>query len=252
MPNAVHWQDRPYLRPLLEARDEYERYGVILTDRARAKLFVVSMNSIEELKEALAEADVRKFDASGTDQMLSQMSFQRKSDEHARWHLKNVADRMEKLADRYKFDRLVLAGTQEGVSELKNLLSDRLKKSVLGSIPLRIDSAVSEILKGTIKLQEQFERAGEQELVANLLTAAAKNQLAVTGLEATLEALGEGRIRQLVYADGYAAKGWECQECGALLSGVLDCCSRCGGTLQEAADLVESLVVKVVGEGGAL
>ena len=250
--NAVHWQNRPYIRPLVEARDEYERYGVILTDRARARLFIVVMKSIEELREAMAEADVRKFDASGTDQMLSQMSFQRKADEHARWHLKNVAERMEKLAERYRFDRLVLAGTQEVVSELRNLLSDRLKKSVVGTLPLPIDAGVSEILEETIILEEKHERSSERKLVRNLLTAAAKNQLAVTGIAATLEAVLDGRIRQLVYTGRDTIQGGECQECGSLFDSSLDQCPRCEGPVQEVADLLESLVVRVVSEGGSL
>ena len=74
--SSVHLQHRPHLRPLFEARGEFDRYGVILTDRARARLFIVVMNTIEEVRDTLAEAEVRKFDASGTDQLLSQMSFQ--------------------------------------------------------------------------------------------------------------------------------------------------------------------------------
>jgi hypothetical protein len=250
--NAVHWQDRPYIRPLLEARDEFERFGVILTNRARARLFVVVMKSIEELREALAEADVRKSDASGTDQMLSQMSFQRKADEHARWHLKNVAERMEKLADRYRFDRLILAGTQEAVSELKNLLSERLRKSVAGALSLSIDAGVSEILNETIKLQEKSERSEELEIVDHLLTAAAKNQLAVIGSTAILEAVSEGRVRQLVYSDSFASQGIECEECGALFEVRLEECPRCKGSVDKVDDLLESLVVRVVREGGGV
>lgn len=250
--NAVHWQSRPYIRPLLEARDEYERSGVILADRARARLFVVAMKAIEEISEALAEADVRKYDASGTDQMLSQMSFQRKADEHARLHLKNVAERMERLSARHKFDRLILAGTQEVVSELRSMLSERLKKSLVGMLPLPIDAGVSEILEATIELQERFERSDERELVQNLLTAAAKKQLAVTGLNPVLEAALDGRIRHLVYADNYASEGCECRDCRALCVRKLEKCSRCGGTVQDVEDLVEALVVKVVGDGGVL
>ena len=249
-PNSVHWQHRPYIRPLVEARDEYERYAVILADRARARHFVVAMNAIEEILESQAEADVRKFDASGTDQIRSQMSFQRKADEHARWHLKNVAERMEKMAERYKFDRLVLAGTQEVVSELKNLLADRLRKSVVGTISLPIDAGIAEILEETIALQKHHERANEMELVQNLFTAAAKNQLAVIRLNAVLEAALDGRIRVLVYSEKYSSQGSECQGCGALFPSHLKKCPRCDGEVLEVEDLLESLAVRIVSDGG--
>ena len=32
----AHWDDTPYLRPLLEALDEYERYGVVLIEHGRS------------------------------------------------------------------------------------------------------------------------------------------------------------------------------------------------------------------------
>jgi peptide subunit release factor 1 (eRF1) len=252
LPSSVHWHHRPYIRPLLEAKDEFERYGVILTDRARARLFIVAMNAIEEIREALAEADVRKFDASGTDQILSQMSFQRKADEHARWHLRNVAERMNKLAERYKFDRLILAGTQEVVSELRNLLADRLKRSIVGTMAFPIDAGISEILEETIALQEQYERTSEMKLVQNLLTASAKNQLAVTRLNAVLEAALDGRIRQCIYSEGFSSQGSECQGCGSLFASSVERCPRCKETVLTVEDLVESLVVKVVRDGGTL
>jgi len=210
------------------------------------------MKTIEELQEALAEADVRKFDASGTDQMLSQMSFQRKADEHARWHLKKVADQMERLAEKYRFDRLVLAGTQEVVSELRHLLSGRLKKAVVGTIALPIDASVSEVLEETLELHEMEERADEMTCVRNLLTATAKNQLAVTGLAVTLEALLDGRIRQLVYTDHYSSQGGECQECNSLFDVPLDLCPRCEGPVKEVSDLLESIVIRVAREGGTV
>jgi peptide subunit release factor 1 (eRF1) len=159
---------------------------------------------------------------------------------------------MEKLAERYRFDRLVLAGTQEVVSELRNLLSDRLKKSVVGTIPLPIEAGVSEILEETIELEEKHERLGERKLVRNLLTAAAKNQLAVTGITATLEAVLDGRIRQLVYTGRDTIQGGECQECKSLFDSSLELCPRCEGPVHEVADLLESLVVRVVSEGGSL
>jgi peptide subunit release factor 1 (eRF1) len=166
--------------------------------------------------------------------------------------LKNVAERMEKLSERYKFDRLVLSGTQEVVSELKSLLADRLQKSVVGTIPLPADAGIAEIMAETIKLQENHERSGEMKLVQGLLTAAAKNQLAVTGLNGILEAVVGGRIRHFVYSDRYSSQGSECQDCRSLFASKLEKCPRCEGVMVEVEDLVESLVVRVVSDGGIL
>ena len=246
--NRVNYQTRPFVRPLIEARDEFERYGVVLTDRARARLFTVFLGSIEEKHEAFAEAEVRKFDASGSDQMRSQMNFQRKADEHARWHLKHVAEIIDRLSVAERFDRLVLAGTTEAVGELKGLLPDRLRRLVVGTVSLAIDAGDAQILEETIRLLERVERESENAIVADLLTAAAKNHQAVLGFEETLQALREGRIRRLVYGGEPEVGGGRCPSCDQLFRGT-EVCPNCQTDLHSLDDLLEVLVARVFEEG---
>jgi len=106
--NNVRWNDTPHIAPLLEILDEYERYGVILVDKAHARLFTVFIGEIEEHYDAVAPAPVRLITTSGTDHMLSESRFQHKAAMHVHWHLKNVAEKLEKLVDQYSFDRLLL------------------------------------------------------------------------------------------------------------------------------------------------
>lgn len=244
------WDCHPILRPLLEARDEFERYGVILTDRAHARLFTVVMGEIEENREALAQGDVRRFDATSQDQLRSQMHLQRRSNEHARWHQKNVAQMMDRLLDQQKFDRLVLAGPPEAASELKSLLSERLRQRLVGTLSLPIHAVEAEILKAAVALQESVERMEEREKVERLLTLAAKNHQAVVGVEATLEAVCGGRARELIYAEGFRRQGGECMECGILLADAEGLCSGCRRQLRPVGNLLEPLVRRVFDEGG--
>jgi hypothetical protein len=113
LPSEARWSETFYLRPLLESLDEFERYGVILTDRAQARLFTVYMGEIEEHAETFAEGEVKVVQAAGTDHLRSQMRFQRKADHHAHRHLKRVAELMDGLVESHGFDRLVLAGPVE-------------------------------------------------------------------------------------------------------------------------------------------
>ena len=125
--NAVHWNDAPYGRSLLESLDEYERYGVVLTDRARARLFTVYLREIEELPAALAADETRRYRKVGTDQIRSQAGARRRAEHHSHWHLKNVAEMVDRLANTHPLDRLVLAGPVEATSELQRLLPRRLQ-----------------------------------------------------------------------------------------------------------------------------
>ncbi len=250
MDNLLRWGWRPFVRPLVEIRDEYQRYGVILADRAKARLFTVFLGSVQEREAAFAESDVHRFDGPGMDQLRSQMNLQRKADEHARQHLKNVAELMDRIAGHERFDRLVLGGTSEITSELRGLLSERLKKMYVGSVALPVDASPAQILEETLKLQREVERRREKELVEALVTAAAKNQQAVTGWKPTVDAAVAGRIRLLVYSEGAEMKGSECRACNLLSGSEWTVCPSCGGPAVPVDDLANALVARVVLEGG--
>src|ERR671918_23291 len=74
--NRARWSDRAYILPLLEILDEYERYGVVLVDKAHARLFTIFIGEIEEHYDALAPASVKHVKTTGTDHLLSERRFQ--------------------------------------------------------------------------------------------------------------------------------------------------------------------------------
>src|SRR5207237_2605491 len=136
----------PYVGPLLEALDEHARYGVVLVDKERARIFTVFLGEIEEERAALAAAEVRHKNASGTDHWRSQMHFQRQQDLHVRWHLAHVAELLDDVARTYAFDRLVLAGPVETTAELGRLLPRPLRERVVGTARLPVDVSADEVL----------------------------------------------------------------------------------------------------------
>lgn len=248
--NGAHWNDTAYVRPLLEAFDEFERYGVILADRAQARLFTVFLGEIEEHREAFAPADTRNIKTTGTDRIWSQMHFQHKADQHARWHLKHVAELMDRLAGSYAFDRLVLAGPVEATSELYRLLSKRLRSRVVNSIALPIGASEQQVVEATLRVEQEVERAAETKLVEDLITAAAKKEQAVIGLTAIFTSLQEGRIWRLVYANGFAPRGGQCTKCAMLFVEDRDACTYCGAAVRSVEDIIARAVERVADMGG--
>jgi peptide chain release factor subunit 1 len=244
--NGLWWRDTPYARPLIEILDEHERYGVILTDREHARLFTVFLGEIEEHLDVFASADVTHIKTTGTDHMRSQMNIERKGDLHARWHLKRVAELMSKVASIYQFDRLILGGTIEAVSELQGLLPKALRTRVVARISLPVDAGESQVLAETSKVEQDVERKREAELVESLITAAAKQKKAARGLDDTLLALQEYRIWELVYADGFAPSGSQCTNCGSLLSKATEPCGYCGQAVRPISDLMQLAAARVL------
>jgi peptide subunit release factor 1 (eRF1) len=252
LPTSVHHGDVPHLRPLLELMDDYERYGVILVDKGRARVFTVFLGEIEEERDAIATAEVRHKKSSGTDHLRSQMNFQRQDDGHVRWHLRDVAALVDEVARVRAFDRLVLAGPVVATSQLQRLLSSRLRDRVVGTVRLPFEASVDDVLRETLAVEQAAERSAEDECVEQLLTAAGKRDGGVTGLSPTLEALQERRVWRLVYADGWTSDGSECTVCWALFPARSGVCAYCGGALRAVDDLMDRALVRLAAGAGSL
>jgi hypothetical protein len=230
--NNAFWGDTPYIYPLLEAQDEFERYNVVLADKTRARLFSIYMGEIEEYQTESTAEDVRHVKTTGRDHLTSQMRFQRQDDTHLRWHLKTVASLTADLTQTYGFDHIILAGTKPVTDELYHLLPKRLRSRVVRSISLSTHASKTEVLNKTLEIEQQVEREHEQQLVETLLSSSAADGRAVTGIEETIQALNEGRVWELLYADGFSEQGYECPYCSTLFSEEKEVCSYCGNEIQ--------------------
>lgn len=246
----ARWSEKPYLRPLLEILDEHERYGVILTDRSQARLFSIFLGEIEEYHETLAAADVTRFKSSGRDHIRSQTRHQRQADARALWHLKQVAEIMQGVAERLAFDRLVLAGPVEATTEVYRQLSKALRAKVIGTMALAMEANERQVLTETLKLMKTAERMGEIEIIEHLIEASGKQGEATIGLEQTLAAVQAGRVRQLVYAEGCAASGSSCSNCSSLMPNDELICGYCGAVLHVVNDLLARAASRVAAMGG--
>ncbi len=248
--SGARWSET-YLLPLLKIIDEHERYGVVLADKARARLFTVFLGEIEEHADAVAPAEVRRYKTSGTDHMLSEKKSQSNADMHVRWHLKHVAETVDKLIDRYRFDRLLIAGPVEATSELHHLLSKRARSRVAARIPFPVDAHPREVLDATLAVERQVERRAEKQIVQDLIDGNTHHPV-THGLEPTLRALAQKRVWCLVYADGVRASGGRCSNCGTLVSRFEGACDYCGGAIKPVDDLLERMSERVLESDGKI
>jgi peptide subunit release factor 1 (eRF1) len=244
--NGTRWDETPYVRPLIEMLDEYERYAVVLTDRKQARFFTIFLGEIEEHYQAEAPLDVTRINAIGTDHIESQMTIQHKADQHAHQHLKNVAESTARLASVREFDRVILAGPVEATSELLGLLPKALRSKVVRQIALPINGSDALVLEETLKVETEIERARETELVKQLIHAANAHQKAALKLTPTVHAIQEQRVWQLIYAEGFAPPGSQCGTCKALFAGEKETCDYCGQAVESVSDFVDRAAERVL------
>ena len=235
--------------PLLEILDEYERYGVVLADKEQARLFTVFIGEIAEHYDAFAPAPVKHIKTTGTDQWLSQRRFQNKAEMHVHWHLKHVAEVLDKLVDRHGIHRLLLGGPVEATGMLQHLLSKRVRARVVERLSLPVKANAHEVLEEALKVERQVERQMEKHIVEELIAGDAHHP-SMLGLDATLRALAEERIWRLIYADGFSPKGGQCVNCAMLFARADGSCDYCGAAIKPVNDLLERMVERAVEQDG--
>lgn len=256
MANQAWFGHTPYVRPLLEARDEYERYGIVLVDREKARFFVVTMGCIDEVSEILDEPPVKHRNAAGSDHMRSQMIFQRRAAKWSEGFLKGVTELLHEVMSRYDLDRILLAGPEEVTAELFRLLPKAIAPRVMDRVRMPVNAKPQEVLDLASPVIEVIERERENLLVDDLITTAHKtrnsSRKAILGMEATLDAINQGRVHRFLYPSGLRLKGYRCPGCDVLLDYAPGegLCPYCSGPVEEVEDIIWLASERVLESGG--
>lgn len=238
----VSWEARPQLEPLHALLDEYERIGVVLVDKERARLFTVFLGQIEERREIVDVVPGKQ--ATGGWYALAQTRYARHHEEHVRRHVTRTTAALLALLRARPFDRLLVGGPDEALALLRAHLPRPLRARLAGTLTLALFADEAEVLQATLYAAEALERQAEVRAIDEL-SEAATTPHAVLGVEATLEALHERRVHRLFMADRFARTGGACRGCGRL-TGTHERCPACGGRLEPIADLREMVLIQAM------
>lgn len=256
--NQIWFGDTPYTRPLMGVLNEHERYGVVLVDKEKARFFVVSAGSIQELDEAFQSPPVRHRRTAGLDHMRSQMVLQRRAATWSGWFLKEVSEILHDIIQHQEIDRIILGGQEDITAELYRLLPKAAAARVMDNVRIAITAKASEVLQISTPVLEKIEHQRERELVSDLITIAQKTQSkqekAVLGFDATLDAVNQARVYRLVYPTGQRIAGYQCPSCDVLMDQGPENkkCPYCSQLLDEVDDLSWLASERVLGIGGKL
>lgn len=221
----------PDLAQLCSALASTETALVIAVDTERSRLFRVRSGEVEELEAPSDELPHR------IDIDIELGSYERRHEELARQHYRRVAQAAADETERRPVDHLVLNGPAAAVAAVESHLPSRLGGLVVGRLGLPMSSDPHRIAQAAT---EALEAAGDRHraaLLEELRERASTGTGAVTGLDATLDALGAGLVRSLVVEDGFEHGGGRCPSCGLLVARD-GSCQRCGVAVDEVDDVV--------------
>jgi peptide chain release factor subunit 1 len=229
----------PYVRQLEEIVDEYERFGVLLADRQRARMFLYEMGELVERTEMVEEIERRGEDNRGE---LYKTRQDRQLAEQVHQHLRHAAQLAFVVQQKFGFDRLLVGGPNEVQSELIAALHPYVRACVAEeALSVPTGASLAEVRRAAHEVELRLERKKEAALVDRLRQAVASGGRGAAGLPAVLAALNERRVGLFLVSRGYVAEGWRCPSCGALFS-MGRRCGVCGAEMTLLDDVVEEAV----------
>jgi peptide subunit release factor 1 (eRF1) len=234
----------PHVHQLEEIVDEYERFGVLLCDRQRARMFVYEMGELIEHTEVV-DTIARHSDDDRGDHVKTRLDHQLAA--QTQQHLRHAADLAFGVRQRHGFERLIVGGPVEVRGELEALLHPYLRERLAGHVAVAVNAPDDQIKKAAFEVEQQVERRNEATLVARLREAAGARTRGVVALGATLDALNAHRVDVLLVSSAYEAEGWRCPGCRALAT-VGRSCTACRGEMVHVVDVVEEAVEEALAQ----
>lgn len=241
--SQVSVNHRPAVRQLESVVDEYERFGVLLVDRQRARMFLFELGELidsSELFEQLPRGDdddhsyTKDHGASHTAALLHQ-------------HLRHAAAVAFEVFQSKGYDRLIVSSPDELGTDLVHALHPYLQDRLEARCSIPVGSSEAAIRAAALQVEAEVERRKEAELVERLREASGGGRKAVTGLDATLQALVERRVETLLVSHGYEAPGWRCLACGHIAP-VGRACPVCQAEMVQVDDVIEEAVEEALNQ----
>lgn len=246
--NDVIVDNTPYIKPLLDILDNYQRYAIVLIGRESARLFLVHLGEIEEYTEVHTE-DVPGKHKKGGWFALSEKSYERHTDYHVSLHLKDVMKQLDSILSGEYVGRLIIGGTEEAVTKVKGMLPQTAADKIIGTFQAEMFANSKEVLAKVEPILRASEEKKEVETIDDLLTKAMKNENAVLGIENVLNALQEGRVMKLIMLKDFKHQGLSCKKCENLTIQEMSSCPYCKGDMKKVNYIIDLMAQKAVEQG---
>ena len=234
----------PHIRQLEAVLDANERFGVLLADRQRARMFVFELGLLVDKSELFDQLPRHEDDRGDWDKD----HVRDHSADAAHHHLKRAAEVAFSVFQEQDFDHLILGAPDEIANELERVLHSYLRERIAARINVPVSAGDAVITEAALAVEAEVERAKEAKLVARLRDSVGTRNGGVVGLAPVLSALVERRVETLLVSDGYEAAGWRCPSCGYVaLRG--PACPVCpAATMSRVDDVVEEAVEEALAQ----
>jgi peptide chain release factor subunit 1 len=231
VPNRVAIGHSPLVGPLARIA-RHERWCVTLVNRRDARILRGGPDGLREV-ERIHDDVSGQHDQGGWSQARYQRGVEKEKDDH----LKTTCDALLRHLERQPFQRLIVGGPREVVTDFEQKLHHYLSERLAGRVEVDVEhSSPDQVLDAARPLIEKLEREREQAALERL------GERGACGIEDVLPPLNERRVELLILDEQFGGvTGVQCLDCGWLgLEG--DSCPADGSETVELEDLTEAMI----------
>ncbi len=233
----------PHIRQLEAVLDNNERFGVLLADKQRARMFLFELGQLIDKSEVFDQLPRHEDDRGD----WNKDHVRDHSAEVAHQHLKRAAQVAFEVFQSQGFDHLIVGAPEEICNELERVLHSYLKDRIAARVSVPVNATDSVICQAALAVEADVEREKEMALVNRLRDAIGSGNGGVAGVDKVLSALVERRVDTLLVSDGYESPGWRCEGCRHItVRG--PSCPVCSASMHRVDDVVEEAVEDALGQ----
>lgn len=224
----IYWGE-PALGQLLWLLDEHQPCGIVVVSRSGARFFRYRMGEIEEDAARPIEVDTSQWKERnlvmgvGTEHDL----YDRRVNAQLQRFYEEIARECQRWSQQERLHPIALLGNLRAIEQVRAALPEAFAPEVVSDAFLPTRATPSEIIARAEPLIEQWKRERERADVARVLEQRTRPDV-VTGFEATLNALQEGRVRELIAMRDLRGRVRACPSCGWVERGGPAECPQCG------------------------
>ena len=238
LPNRITISHAPQIYPLVELRDNYYRYVVLVTSEESASILELNVGTITEAIR-LVRPDLRQ----RVGREWTKEHYQSHSYARNQQFINSQIRSLDQVIAPGEYKHLILAGDGRAVAQLNRALPKRLSSMVISTIRASDKDKTSDIVSASLDAFEEHEEIESLSVVSKLGFEIGTNGAAVKGTQACIEALRDGRAHILIMSQDYdPGMGSCCRSCHELLTENPVSCPRCIRPVLHPVDIKEEMV----------
>lgn len=195
-PIEQHWLsigDRPHLYPLARLDSQWPRYAAVLADTHASRILVFAGGALVA-ERGVDGVKTRRTAEGGA----SQMRFQRHVENFHLHHVKDVVDALDRIVRQEGIMQILLAGDEVVTPLLREQMPKHLAEKVVEHMRVDTNAPLADVVRASLDAMKRVNERTDRETVEAVIGDYRAGGLGVVGPEATLDALVQGQVDELL------------------------------------------------------